>query len=62
MTLDEAIIHAREVATEQKRRSGICTVNDNECDKFSNCIKCAEQHEQLATWLEDLKRRREYNE
>lgn len=42
MTLDEAIIHAKEVATEQKRRSGICTINDSECDKFSNCIKCAE--------------------
>lgn len=56
MTLDEAIIHAREVATEQKRRSGECVINDNECDKFSNCIKCAEEHEQLADWLEELKR------
>ena len=55
MTLDEAIAHAREVATEQKRRSGECVINDNECDKFSACIKCAEEHEQLAEWLEELK-------
>lgn len=55
MTLDEAITHAKEVASEQRRRSGICTTNDSKCDKFSNCIKCAEEHEQLATWLEELK-------
>ena len=55
MTLDEAIAHAREVATEQKRRSGACVINDNECDKFSACIKCAKEHEQLAEWLEELK-------
>ena len=55
MTLDDAIEHAIEVAKEQKLRSGICTTNDNECDKFSSCIKCAEEHEQLAEWLEELK-------
>ena len=55
MTLDEAILHAREVASEQKRRSGTCVQNDSECDKFSSCIKCAEEHEQLAEWLELLK-------
>ena len=59
MTLDEAIAHAREVATEQKRRSGACVINDNECDKFSACIKCAKEHEQLAEWLEELKLLRE---
>ena len=62
MTLDEAIAHVKEVTSEQRRRSGIYTVDDSECDKFSNCIKCAEEHEQLATWLEDLKRRREYDD
>ena len=55
MTLDEAIAHAREVASEQKRRSGACVQNDSECDKFSTCLKCAEDHEQLAEWLEELK-------
>ena len=55
MTIDEAIIHAREVASEQKRRSGACVQNDSECDKFSTCLKRAEEHEQLAEWLEELK-------
>lgn len=55
MTLDEAIIHVREVASEQKRRSGACVQNDSECDKFSICLKCAEEHDQLAEWLEELK-------
>ena len=55
MTLDEAIVHERQVASEQKRRSGACVQNDSECDKFSTCLKCAEEHEQLAKWLEELK-------
>ena len=55
LSIDEAIAHAREVASEQKRRSGECVVNDNECDKFSSCLKCAEEHEQIAEWLEELK-------
>ena len=59
MTIDEAIAHAREVASEQKRRSGACVQNDSECDKFSTCLKCAEDHEQLAEWLEELKAYRE---
>lgn len=55
MTIDEAIEHAREVSTEQKRRAGICVQNDNECDKFSGCLNCAKEHEQLADWLKQLK-------
>ena len=59
MTIDEAIVHAREVASEQKRRSGICVQNNSECDKFSACLKCSKEHEQLAEWLEELKILRE---
>ena len=59
MSIDEAIVHAREVASEQKRRSGICVQNNSECDKFSACLKCSEEHEQLAEWLEELKILRE---
>ena len=55
LSIDEAIAHAREVASEQKRRSGICIQNNSECDKFSACLKCSEEHEQLAEWLEELK-------
>ena len=61
MTIDEAIAHAREVASEQKRRSGICVQNNSECDKFSACLKCSEEHEQLAEWLEELKDYRDKN-
>ena len=46
MTLDEAIKHAREKANEQKCHS---------------CKKCAEEHEQLADWLEELKDYRRFN-
>lgn len=60
LSIDEAIAHAREVANEQKRRSGICVQNNSECDKFSACLKCSEEHEQLAEWLEELKELREY--
>lgn len=60
MTIDEAIKHAREVASEQKIRGGICVQIDSECDKFSSCLKCAEQHEQLVEWLEELKSYRQY--
>lgn len=60
MTIDEAIAHAREVANEQKRRSGICVQNNSECDKFSACLKCSKEHEQLAEWLEDYRRLLEF--
>lgn len=56
LTLDEAIKHAKEIAD----------MNYNDAEKFdsndsvenymkANCIKCAEEHEQLAEWLEELK-------
>ena len=55
MTIDEAIAHAREVANTQKGKSGICLQNGLECEHFSDCLKCAEEHEQLAEWLQELK-------
>ena len=42
MTIDEAIVHAREVASRR-------------FDDRVHCIRCAEEHEQLAEWLEELK-------
>ena len=56
LTLEEAIKHAKEVAD----------MNYNDAEKFdsndsvenymkANCMKCAEEHEQLAEWLEELK-------
>lgn len=63
LTLDEAIKHAKEVAD----------MNYNDAEKFdsndsvenymkANCIKCAEEHEQLAEWLEELKSYKDLDE
>ena len=51
MTLDEAIAHAREVAEEQRKACDLAWVWDNP----DNIKKCAEEHDQLAEWLEELK-------
>ena len=56
LTLEGAIKHAKEVAD----------MSYNDAEKFDsndpvenymkdNCMKCAEQHEKLAEWLEELK-------
>ena len=63
LTLNEAIKHAKEVAD----------MNYNDAEKFdsndsvenymkANCMKCAEQHEKLAEWLEELKSYKEAEE
>lgn len=46
MTIDEAISHAREVASRM-------------FDDRVHCIKCAEEHGQLAEWLEELQQYRQ---
>ena len=61
MTLNEAIIHAEEVSEEQLMRAGKCTGDDSLCDKYSNCMKCAEEHHQLAEWLRELEMYRNMN-
>lgn len=52
LSIDEAIAHAREVA-EYKRK---CNENSDCID--IGCERCAEEHEQLAEWLEELKEMR----
>ena len=61
LSIDEAIAHARAVANTQRGKSGICLQNGLECEHFSDCLKCAEEHEQLAEWLEELKDYRDKN-
>ena len=56
MTLDEAIKHARDKANEQKYYASF-----ERGKRIQSCKKCAEEHEQLAEWLEELKDRRETN-
>lgn len=62
MTLDEAIIHAKEKAEELKMQADFDT--DNEGFKMSitdrlECYECASEHKQLAEWLKELKAVRE---
>ena len=54
MTLDEAIKHARDKANEQKYYASF-----ERGKHIKSCKKCAEEHEQLARWLEELKKYRE---
>ena len=67
MTIDEAIAHARQVAKNQRKDYDNCKTKleygCKDCaDYYSKpCKECAEEHEQLADWLEELKRRREYD-
>ena len=61
MSIDEAIAHAREVAEKQRKDNDNCEYKaEYGCkgcaDYYSKpCIECAEEHEQLAEWLEELK-------
>lgn len=57
MTIDEAIARERQLAKEQ--RSHVGTWDDEYSKK---CKVYAEEHEQIAEWLEELKELREKNE
>ena len=58
MTIDEAIAHAREVA-KKNRNFDVIPEKVMATSTFKyNCIKCAEEHIQLAEWLEELKQYR----
>ena len=54
MTIDEAIKHARDKANEQKYYASF-----ERGKHIQSCKKCAEEHEQLARWLEELKKYRD---
>ena len=51
MSLDEAILHAEEVAEEHTKY--------NFYGGYESCDECANEHRQLAEWLAELKQRRE---
>ena len=59
MDIDAAIAHAREVAKEQKSKYDKCPTrtryNCEMCFHDPKCTECAEEHEQRAEWLEELK-------
>ena len=55
LALEEAIAHAKEVAEKNYRGVDFESLDSIDDDIKANCIKCAEEHEQLAEWLEELK-------
>lgn len=55
LTLDEAIAHAKEVAEKNYRGVDFESIDSVDDDIKANCIKCAEEHKQLAEWLKELK-------
>lgn len=55
LTLEEAIVHTKEVAEKNYRGADFESLDSIDDDIKANCIKCAKEHEQLAKWLEELK-------
>ena len=62
LTLEDAITHAKEVAEQNYRCANFESIDSIDDDIKTNCIKCAEEHEQLADWLEELKSYKEAEE
>ena len=58
MTLDETIEHAKEVAEENREEA----INAFFPPYADECESCAEELEQLVSWLEELKELRTYKE
>lgn len=54
MTIEETIKHAEEVAEEQEKLAK--RYDDASGYTAKQCIKCADEHRQLAEWLKDYKR------
>lgn len=57
LTLDEAIKHCEEKAKELREQVDTHKVVDAE--EIGDCIECANEHEQLAGWLTELKKVRD---
>ena len=55
MNIEEAIAHAQEVARENRYRANHWLFHRDDTDEINACLRCAEEHEQLAKWLEKLK-------
>ena len=53
-SIDEVIAHAREVAKRNREQWKNCTADRRDIE-HQTCEQCAEEHEQLAEWLEELK-------
>lgn len=54
LSIDEAIAHARDVAKRNREQWKNCPADRRDIE-HQTCEQCAEEHEQLAEWLEELK-------
>lgn len=52
MKLDEAIVHAREIAKRNREQWKNCPADRRDIE-HQTCEQCAEEYEQLATWLKN---------
>ena len=55
MTLEQAIEHCKEKAEELKAKVPYKVFGDEWTQEDKECMECANEHEQLASWLEELK-------
>ena len=62
LTLEEAIVHAKEVAEKNYSGANFESIDSVDDDIKANCVKCAEEHEQLVEWLEELKHYKQLKE
>lgn len=58
MTIDEVIKHERQVSKINKITTKHPALHKNDEDEINACLERAEYHEQLAKWLEELKKYR----
>lgn len=61
MTIDEAVAHTKEIAERNRKQYKNCPTDRRDIE-HQTCEECAEEHEQLAKWLEDYKRLRSISE
>ena len=57
MTIDEAIKHAEEVAEKTEKKASWFLGKEGN-PNYESCVKCANEHRQLAEWLKELKQLR----
>lgn len=62
MTIDEAIKHCEELVRDNRDDAKYAIENELHDAVIKTCTKCAEEHEQLAKWLEELKEYKELEE
>lgn len=54
MSINEAIAHAREVSKRNREQWKNCPADRRDIE-HQTCEQCAEEHDQIAEWLEELK-------